>query len=161
MLRDGDNMSKRKRITVLTTGAFDLLHYGHIKLLEEAKKIGGEDVKLVVIVASDETVQRRKGKKPIVPGWERRAIVASLRVVDEVLLGNEEIEMETAIERIKPDVVLVGYDQDDIETRLKKLLEEKGYDFRLVKLGRYGSESFDSSSKIKGRIIKNWKERPG
>lgn len=153
-------MAERRKKTVLTTGAFDILHYGHLRLLEEAKKAGGEGARLVVIVASDNTVERRKGRKPILPGWERRAIVAALRVVDEALLGLEDIDMEKDIERIKPDVIAVGYDQDDIETRLKRLIEERGYDIRVVKIGRYGSEAFDSSSKIKGRILEKWRERP-
>ena len=157
---NGEKMSKKKKTTVLTTGAFDILHYGHIRLLEEAKKAEGEDARLVVIVASDRTVERRKGRKPILPGWERRALVAALRVVDEALLGSEEIEMEKAIEQIKPDVVAVGYDQDDIETSLKQLIEEKGYNIRIVKIGRYGLEEFDSSSKIKGRVIEDWRRRP-
>jgi len=152
-------MSEKKKTTVLTTGGFDILHHGHIRLLEEAKKAGGEGARLVVIVASDTTVERRKGRKPILPGWERRALVSALRVVDEALLGQEEIEMERAIGQIKPDVVAVGYDQDDIEASLRRLIDEKGYEIRVVKIGRYGSEGFDSSSKIKGRVIENWRKK--
>ncbi len=47
--------------TVLAAGVFDLLHYGHIRYLEEAKKTGGEGARLIVIVARDETVLRLKG----------------------------------------------------------------------------------------------------
>jgi len=46
---------------VLTTGAFDMLHPGHVKLLEEAKKLAGSDGKLVVLIARDETVRRNGG----------------------------------------------------------------------------------------------------
>jgi len=152
-------MSEKKRTTVLTTGAFDILHYGHIKLLEEAKRIGGKDVRLVVIVASDKTVERRKGKKPTLPGWERRVLVASLKVVDEALLGLDEIEMENTIEEVKPDMIAVGYDQDDIETSLRQLVEKKGYNIQIVKIGHYGSEELDSSSKIKGRITEGWRKQ--
>jgi FAD synthetase len=153
-------MKEKKKTTVLTTGAFDILHYGHIRLLEEAKKAGGKDARLIVIVASDRTIEKRKGRKPVLPGWERRTIVAALRVVDEALLGLEEMEMENAIEQIKPDVVAVGYDQDDIEMSLKQLIKEKGYNIQIVKIGRFGSEELDSSSKIKGRVIEDWRKRP-
>ena len=152
-------MTEKKKSIVLTTGAFDILHYGHIKLLEEAKKLGGKDARLVVIVASDKTVEKRKGKKPTLPGWERRALVASLRVVDEALLGRDEIDMEKAIEEVKPNVIAVGYDQDDIEKMLRQLIENKGYNIHLVKIGRYGSEELDSSSKIKGRITEDWRKQ--
>ncbi len=152
-------MTEKKGKVVLTTGVFDILHYGHVRLLEEAKKVGGEDAKLVVIVARDKTVEKRKGKKPVLPEWERRAIVAALRVVDEALLGFEEMDMERVIELVRPDIIAVGYDQDDIEAQLRRLIEEKGYDVQIVKMRRYGSEDLDSSSKIKGRIIENWRGR--
>jgi len=152
-------MTKKKKSIVLTTGAFDILHYGHIRLLEEAKKLGGREARLIVIVASDNTVAKRKGKKPTLPGWERRALVASLRVVDEALLGRDEIDMEKAIEDVKPNVIAVGYDQDDIEKMLRQLIEKKGYNIRLVKIERYGSEELDSSSKIKGRITEGWRKQ--
>ena len=152
-------MTEKKGKVVLTTGVFDILHYGHVRLLEEAKKVGGEDAKLVVIVARDKTVEKRKGKRPVLPEWERRAIVAALRVVDEALLGFEEMDMERVIELVRPDIIAVGYDQDDIEAQLRRLIEEKGYDIQIVKMRRYGSEDLDSSSKIKGRIIENWRGR--
>ena len=152
-------MTEKKGKVVLTTGVFDILHYGHVRLLEEAKKVGGEDAKLVVIVARDKTVEKRKGKRPVLPEWERRAIVAALRAVDEALLGFEEMDMERVIELVRPDIIAVGYDQDDIEAQLRRLIEEKGYDVQIVKMRRYGSEDLDSSSKIKGRIIENWRGR--
>lgn len=57
----------RRRKLVLATGAFNLLHFGHLKALEDAKKAGGQGSRLIVIVARDKTVERRKGRKPIVP----------------------------------------------------------------------------------------------
>ena len=68
--------------------------------------------------------------------------------------------MERVIELVRPDIIAVGYDQDDIEAQLRRLIEEKGYDVQIVKMRRYGSEDLDSSSKIKGRIIENWRGRP-
>ena len=145
-------MAEKKVRIVLATGGFDILHYGHVRFLEEAKKTGGEGARLVAIVASDKTFERRKGRKPILPERERRALVGALRVVDEAILGLDEIDMEWAVKRIRPDVIAVGYDQDDIERRLRRLIEERSYKVQVVKLEHYGSEEFDSSSKIKGRI---------
>lgn len=153
-------MTEKKPLTVLATGAFDILHYGHIRFFEEAKKSGGENSRLIVIVASDKTVERRKGRKPVLPEWERRALVASLRVVDEAFIGFEDIEIEKIIEKLRPDVVAVGYDQEDIEAMVRQLIAKKGYSTRLVKLQRYGSEDLDSSSKIMSRILENWKKKP-
>lgn len=152
-------MTEKKTTTVLATGAFDILHFGHVRFFEEAKKAGGSKSRLIVIVASDRTVEGRKERKPILPEWERRALVAALRVVDEAFIGLDEIDMESIIERVMPDVIAVGYDQEDIEARLRRVIDHKGYRIRVVKLERYGSEDLDSSSKIKGRLFENWKRR--
>ena len=57
----------RKKKSVLASGTFDLLHFGHVKYLEEAKEAGGKNAELIVIVARDSTVKKRKGKKPVMP----------------------------------------------------------------------------------------------
>ena len=141
--------------TVLTSGAFDLIHYGHIRLLEEAKKLGGSDARLVVIVARDETVRKLKGRMPVIPEDQRRAVVEALRMVDEVLLGYEDFDMASVIEAVQPDIIAVGYDQDDIEEMARKVVLLKGLDIRVVKLGKFGQSDLDSSSKIKRKIVED------
>ena len=146
--------------TVLASGVFDLLHYGHIRFLEEAKRQGGPDSRLMVIIARDETVKRMKGKAPIIPEDQRRALVEALNVVDEALLGYEEMNLEAVIEKIKPDIIAVGHDQDDIERQTRRIVEEQGLNLRVVKIGRFGKEDLNSSSKIKGKIVEDWRSRP-
>lgn len=68
--------NKEERKLVLASGVFDLLHLGHVRFLEEAKKAGGPHAKLVVIVARDSTVEKRKGEKPVMPENQRCALVA-------------------------------------------------------------------------------------
>ena len=92
----------KKGKVVLASGTFDLLHLGHVKFLEEAKKAGGPNAKLVVIVARDSTVKKRKGRAPIIPEDQRRALIEALKVVDEALLGYEDFNIERTIEKIKP-----------------------------------------------------------
>jgi FAD synthetase len=145
---------------VLASGVFDLLHYGHIRFLEEAKKLGGPDAKLVVIVASDETVARAKGKAPVIPEDQRRAVVESLKVVDEAILGYRDQDLEKVMSRLKPDVVAVGHDQHDIEDQVKRLVAEKGYKTCVKRVGRFGPEDLNSSSKIKRRIAEGSGRRP-
>jgi FAD synthetase len=77
---------KRTKI-VLASGVFDLLHLGHVKFLEAAKEAGGKNAKLLVIVARDSTVQDAKGRRPIMPENQRLALVESLKVVDDAVLG--------------------------------------------------------------------------
>jgi FAD synthetase len=147
-------------ITVLASGVFDLLHYGHIRFLEEAKHLVGRNSKLVVIVARDKTVIRMKGRRPVIPEDQRRALVEALEVVDEALLGYEDLDLDSVIERIKPDVIAVGYDQDEIEEITRGIVEEKGLKLRIIKVGRFGMKDLNSSSKIKGKIVEDWRSKP-
>jgi len=152
----GKEMSKKRKV-VLASGTFDLLHLGHVKYLEEAKKAGGEDAELVVIVARDSTFEKMKGKKPVMPEDQRRALVESLKVVDEAILGYEELDISGAIEKIKPDIIAVGYDQGEIKRKVQKAIAEKVLSVQVVKIGRFGKEELNSSSKIKRKIIETWK----
>jgi FAD synthetase len=148
-------MVKKGNKIVLASGTFDLLHLGHVRFLEEAKKVGGENAELVVIVARDSTVKKRKGKKPIMPEDQRRALVESLRVVDEAILGWEDFSIDKVIERIKPDIVAVGHDQDGIEKEVQKAIKEKKISIEIAKIGRFGKRELDSSSKIVRKIIES------
>ena len=91
---------------VFTNGVFDLLHVGHVTLLEAARAEGGA---LVVGVNSDASV-RRLGKgtdRPVVPGQERARLLAALACVDCVVLFDEETPL-ALIKRLRPDVLVKG-----------------------------------------------------
>jgi len=148
---------KKKRKIVLASGTFDLLHPGHVKYLEEAKKAGGRDAELIVIVARDGTVEKRRGTKSIVPENQRRALVGSLRVVDDAILGYEDFDIEKVIQKIKPDVIALGYDRGDIGQTVRNYIKEKGLKIKVVKIGKFEEEELDSSSKIKQKIIRHYK----
>lgn len=144
-----------KNKIVLASGTFDLLHLGHVRFLEEAKKAGGKNAELVVIVARDSTVKARKGKKPIMPEDQRRALVESLKVVDEAILGWEEFSIDKVIERIKPDIIAVGHDQYGIEIEVLKAIQKRKADIEVARIGRFGKRELDSSSKIVSKIIES------
>jgi len=147
---------EKKRKIVLASGTFDLLHLGHVRFLEEAKKAGGKDAELIVIVARDSTVKARKGKKPVMPEDQRRALVESLKVVDEAILGLEDFSIDKVIEKIKPDVIAVGHDQDGIEKEVLKAIEKEKFAIEVAKIGRFGKRELDSSSKIVRKIIESF-----
>jgi len=138
---------------VLASGTFDLLHLGHVKYLEAAKKTGGEKAKLVVIVARDSVAERRKGRKPVMPEDQRRALVEALKVVDEAVLGYEDLNIGKVIEKIKPDVIAVGHDQDDVEREVRRFIRERGLNIEVVKAGKFGKDELNSTSKIKRKIV--------
>jgi len=143
---------KKKGKVVLASGTFDLLHLGHVKYLEEAKQAGGKNAKLVVIVARDSTVEKRKGRKTVMPEEHRRALVESLKVVDKAILGYEDFDMSKVIETIKPDIIAVGHDQKDIEALARKAVEEKGLQIKVLKMRRFGEPDLNSSLEIKKRV---------
>ncbi len=98
--------ARRKKI-VFTNGCFDLLHCGHVKYLQDAKKKG--DV-LVVGINSDASVKRIKGKgRPVVNERDRLRLVASLESVDYVVLFKEDTPLKI-IKFIKPAVLVKGAD---------------------------------------------------
>ena len=152
-------MDEKKHKIVLAEGTFDLLHYGHVYYLTNAKKAGGEDSKLIVIVARDKTVEKLKGRKPIIPEDQRRAIVESLKVVDEAILGYEEMSMAKVLEKIKPDIIALGYDKEQMERELKKYIRDNNLKMDVIRIGRFKGKEPSSSSKIKKKIIEEYQSR--
>ena len=150
-------MMMTKKTIVLASGTFDLLHFGHVRYLEEAKKAGGENSKLIVIVARDKTVEKRKGTKPIMPEDQRRALVESLKVVDEAVLGYEDFNMTMTIKKIMPNIIAVGHDQSGIEKTVRNLVNKENLDIQIVRIGRFGKEELNSSSKILRKIVNRHK----
>lgn len=96
-----------KKTIAFTNGCFDILHYGHIRYLEKAKKKA--DI-LIVGVNSDSSIRKIKGdKRPIVKADVRAAIVAALESVNYVVIFNEETPFKL-IHIIKPDFLIKGAD---------------------------------------------------
>lgn len=96
-----------KRI-VLVGGCFDLLHYGHVRFLEEAKKLGD---RLVVALESDENVRRMKGEgRPIHSQTQRKEMLIALTCVDEVITllpMNSHQEYFDLVSRVHPQVIAI------------------------------------------------------
>lgn len=149
--------NKNKSVVVLANGTFDLVHYAHIRYLEEAKKTGGEGAYLIVVVARDKTVEQSKGKRPVIPEEQRRVVVEALKPVDEAILGYENVSFEDTIEILKPNIIALGYDQDVLEKTLDETIKEKGLLTKIVKIRRFDLSDLDSSSKIKIKILSELK----
>ena len=93
---------------VFTNGCFDILHVGHVKLLEFAATQGDY---LVVGIDTDESVAALKGvNRPIVPVEERAQLIASLKWVDEVVVFNGNDELQAMLNELSPDLVIKGSD---------------------------------------------------
>jgi len=102
---------KNKKI-VFTNGCFDILHLGHVKYLQKARALG--DV-LIVGVNSNESVKRLKGpSRPVNDEFDRAYLLASLEVVDYVVIFKEDTPYEL-IKKVKPDILVKGADYKDKE----------------------------------------------
>jgi len=92
---------------VFTNGCFDLLHVGHVRSLERARRQGD---RLLVAVNSDASVRRQKGRgRPIVPARRRAEVLAALECVDWVVVFGEDTPL-ALIRSVRPDVLAKGGD---------------------------------------------------
>ncbi len=104
-LRKTLNMFERR--LVFTNGCFDLLHVGHLRLLQEARALGDA---LIVAVNSDASVRRLKGaKRPVTRQEERAALLAGLEAVDYVTIFEEDTPLQTVL-ACRPDILVKGGD---------------------------------------------------
>ena len=91
---------------VFTNGCFDLLHVGHIRYLNETKKLG--DI-LVVGLNSDKSVSLIKPGRPVTPEAQRAEVLSALSMIDFIVFFSEDTPYEI-IREIKPDVLVKGAD---------------------------------------------------
>jgi glycerol-3-phosphate cytidylyltransferase len=92
---------------IITFGTFDLFHYGHVQILQRARELGD---RLVVGVSTDEFNMKKKGKTPVFSFEHRKAIVESLKCVDEVFPEESMEKKREYIEKYKADVLVMGDD---------------------------------------------------
>lgn len=127
-----DQLPTNKKV-VLVGGVFDLLHYGHIKFLKEAKNCG--DISkivylLIVALESDKNVRRSKGKdRPIHNQQIRAEILSELTCVDYIILLPEmktDQEYFDLVKTVKPDVIAVTSNDPQLENKRRQIDSVKG-----------------------------------
>jgi len=140
---------KRRNIKVaFTNGCFDILHYGHVNYLQNAKRL--TDI-LVVAINSDSSVKRIKGRRrPVIKLKDRMRTVAALESVDFVTSFNEDTPLNL-IKLLKPDILVKGGDYNSNKIVGKDIVESYG---GYVKIIPYIKGQ--SSSKIIKRIGKTF-----
>lgn len=139
-------MNMTTKQTVIAQGTFDILHPGHLHYFRDGKSMGNE---LHVIIARRENVTHKE--RPVLPDRQRRDMVAALEMVDEAHLGHTE-DIFVPIERIDPDIILLGHDQHHDEASIEAALEERSIDCAVRRASgmepRYERELFST-----GQII--------
>jgi len=101
---------------VLAFGTFDGIHSGHRAFLREARGYGDH---LTVVVAADSVVERLKGRRPKRTLSERAAAMRAEPGVDEVVDGDHEIGAWDVLERVRPDRIALGFDQELLRASLE------------------------------------------
>ena len=131
---------------VVATGTFDILHPGHVLYLCRARQLGDE---LWVIVARESMIRHKR--KPLIPERQRLYMVQSLKCVDHAVLGSET-DMFEPIEQIKPDIIVLGFNQHWDEAELSKQLADRGIRAKIVRLPDSDLSPFASSRYIRQKI---------
>ncbi|MFX0072831.1 MAG: adenylyltransferase/cytidyltransferase family protein [Candidatus Hermodarchaeota archaeon] len=138
---------------MLIAGTFDILHPGHIFLINEAAKLGD----VYVVVATDANRKRYSGKLPIVPEEQRLELIKSINNVKSAKLGRHDNDTLKTVEEINPDIILLGPDQKFSVEKLQNALKMKGLNHvKVIRLEKYYDKfKLHSSSLIKKKILEN------
>ena len=139
-------------VRVMASGVFDIIHTGHISYLEQAKAMGDE---LVVVVACDNTVRRRK-HEPITPEAMRAEIINSLKPVDLTVIGGDG-DIFSTIEKIRPDVIVLGFDQNFDEIELGNELKRRGMNVEIRRASKC-ADDLTGTRQIVNRIVEKYGE---
>ena len=133
-------------MTIYTVGTFDLLHIGHLDLLEYCKTLGD---KFVVGVASDEVVASYKRNVPVIPLAERMRMLKALECVDDVV-SYDKLEYVTQCKAVDADIFVIGEDWGDKSHNIavEEYLKLKG-----AKIVQVSYNPQTSSTKIKQNVI--------
>jgi FAD synthetase len=131
---------------VVATGTFDILHPGHVLYLCRARQLGDE---LWVIVSRESTVKHKR--KPLIPEQQRLSMVQSLKCVDHAILGSQT-DMFEPIVRIRPDIIVLGFNQHWDEEELKRQLAGRGINAKVLRLPDSDPSEYASSRHIRQKI---------
>jgi len=121
---------RRSIRVVFIGGGFELIHYGHVYTISKARSLG--DV-LVVSVARDSTIRKRKKREPLINEGDRVRLLSSLRDVDAAILGVEG-DIYVTLQKVEPDIVALGYDQYHMEDEVKREARKRGMKLEVVRL---------------------------
>jgi len=110
-------ISKDMEVVVMTSGGFDPIHIGHVRLFQEAKKLGD---KLVVVLNNDNWLRKKKGRE-FMPAVERKEIIEALACVDRVIIsghpknpkGPKGMSVCRELTKIKPHIFANGGDRNE------------------------------------------------
>lgn len=133
---------QQKPIKVMVFGVFDIIHEGHRYFLRNAKNLGSE---LVVVVATDSSVQTLKKVPSHHSLQERIANLESEKIADAVVAGDEHIGNWDIISKYQPDIIALGYDQENLADALDSFIQKTKSRIKIMRIEPYDDGSLHSS----------------
>lgn len=131
---------------IMVFGVFDNLHDGHRFFIENALKYGNE---LYIVVTPTHAVEKLKGKLPFYSIKERTQALSKEFPDARIIEGDTEIGLWSPIKNYSPEIIICGYDQDDLYTELLKIKDV--YNFELIQNNEnYGGKEHHSRFLNKG-----------
>ncbi len=128
-------------------GTFDGVHQGHLHLFQQAQKYGDF---LIAVVSRDVRAEKIKNKKLLHTETERKKFLDAIKYIDCTMLGDKH-DVYKNIKKVKPDVIVLGYDQVKFTEGLKKKLKEFGLHTKIVRAKAYQSKTM-KTHKIRERL---------
>ena len=123
-------------------GTFDIVHLGHLNLFRQARKLGDY---LVVVVARDKTSKKIKKITLVNNEKERLEFLKNIKSIDQAILGNK-IDYYKVIKTEKPDVIALGYDQDNFIDKLEDKIKEFKLNTKVVRMKSHKPEQHKSEN---------------
>jgi glycerol-3-phosphate cytidylyltransferase len=137
-------MERSKKVVGITCSTFDLLHAGHIIMLQECKKYCDY---LICALQSDPTIDRKEKNAPIQSLVERYIQLDAVEYVDKIIPYNTEQELETIFASMDLDVRIIGEEYKDKDFTAKRVCEKRG-----IKLIYNKREHDFSTSSLRKRV---------
>jgi glycerol-3-phosphate cytidylyltransferase len=140
-------------LRVYTGGTFDLFHVGHLNLLKRCREIAGWTGQVIVSLNTDEFIYKYKGKNPVIPYEDRKAILESCKYVDSVMenYGQEDSKESILLAQLI-DVVAIGSDWARKDYYKQMNFDQDWLDLQRISLIYIPYTSGISSTKIKEKI---------
>jgi cytidyltransferase-like protein len=142
-------MNKYNKKYIMVFGVFDGFHEGHRYFLNKARI---KDGYLIVVVARDEYVERKKKRFPCQLLKERMKVIKEQGIADEVCSADSEDNSWNIIKEKTPDIIALGYDQNELEQSIKNTMKEFMKQPCIVRINAYKPEKYKSSIIHKKKI---------
>lgn len=137
--------------TSLVFGTFDAIHPGHEYFLQQAYDCGQ---RLIVVVARDNFVYSFKNKNPLHDEISRLHFIQNHELVTEACLADEKIGSFSVIEKIRPDTICLGHDQDALAESLHDWMKKSGHHYHIKRIKPFERHKYSSTllNKIRGQF---------